>query len=116
MGLTKLQRRKRIKKRVRKQISGTASIPRLSVFRSNKEFYAQLIDDVSGTTLAAVSSLNNKDVAGNKSERAAAIGKIMAEKAQGAGVNEVKFDRNGYLYHGRVKSFADAAREAGLKF
>ncbi|MBD81068.1 MAG: 50S ribosomal protein L18 [Crocinitomicaceae bacterium] len=117
MGLTKLERRKRIKRRVRKHISGTTSIPRLSVFRSNKEFYAQLIDDESGNTLAAVSSLNNKEAAkGNKIERAALIGKALAEKASGAGIQEVKFDRNGYLFHGRIKAFADAAREAGLKF
>jgi large subunit ribosomal protein L18 len=117
MGLTKLERRRRIKKRVRKNISGTASIPRLSVFRSNKEFYAQLINDEAGSTMAAVSSLNNKEAGeGNKSEQAAAMGKAIAEKAKAAGVETVKFDRNGYLYHGRVKSFADAAREAGLKF
>ena len=89
----------------------------MSVFRSNKEFYAQIIDDEAGSTLAAVSSLNNKEAgSGNKSERAASMGKAIAEKAQTAGINEVKFDRNGYLYHGRVKAFADAAREAGLKF
>jgi len=117
MGLTKLERRKRIKRRVRKHISGTSSIPRLSVFRSNKEFYAQLIDDVNGKTLASVSSLNNKETgSGNKIERAASIGKSMAEKASGAGIQEVKFDRNGFLFHGRIKAFADAAREAGLKF
>lgn len=117
MGLTKLQRRKRIKSRVRKHISGTATTPRLSIFRSNKEFYAQLIDDVEGKTLAAVSSLNDKEAAkGNKVEQAIAMGKALAEKAQSAGVKEVKFDRNGFLYHGRVKAFADAAREAGLKF
>lgn len=117
MGLTKLERRKRIKRRVRKHISGTSSIPRLSVFRSNKEFYAQLIDDVAGKTLVSVSSLNNKETGtGNKIERAASIGKSMAEKANGAGIQVVKFDRNGFLFHGRIKAFADAAREAGLKF
>ena len=117
MGLTKLERRRRIKRRVRKHISGTSVIPRLSVFRSNKEFYAQLIDDVSGKTLASVSPLKNADVSkGSKMETAALVGKSLAEKASGVGIQEVKFDRNGFLFHGRVKAFADAAREAGLKF
>jgi large subunit ribosomal protein L18 len=117
MGLSKLERRTRIKKRVRKHISGTASTPRLSVFRSNKEIYAQIIDDEAGKTLASVSSLNNKEAGkGNKIEQAAAMGKALAEKASAAGIEQVKFDRNGYLYHGRVKAFADAAREGGLKF
>lgn len=117
MRLTKLDRRKRIKSRVRKHISGNSTIPRLSIFRSNKEFYAQLIDDESGKTLAAVSSLKNEEAAkGNKTEQAATMGKALATKAQDAGIQQVKFDRNGFLYHGRVKAFADAAREAGLKF
>ena len=116
MRLTKLERRRRIKRRVRKNISGTSMIPRLSVFRSNKEFYAQLIDDVAGKTIASVSSLGDKKSSKGNSEEAAAMGKVLAEKASTSGVKEVKFDRNGYLFHGRVKAFADAAREAGLKF
>lgn len=117
MGLSKLERRLRIKKRIRKTITGTTDIPRLSVFRSNKEIYAQIIDDTTGKTIVSASSLNNKDIAtGSKSEKAAALGKILAESAKAAGVEKVKFDRNGFLYHGRVKSFADAARETGLNF
>ncbi|APZ45045.1 50S ribosomal protein L18 [Polaribacter reichenbachii] len=114
MALSKLQRRARIKRRIRKIISGTATKPRLSVYRSNKEIYAQLIDDVNGVTLASVSSRDIK--AATKAEAATAVGKTIAEKAVKAGVETVAFDRNGYLYHGRVKVLADAAREAGLKF
>ena len=116
MALSKLERRQRIKNRIRKIVSGTAAKPRLSVFRSNKEIYAQLVDDVAGVTIAAASS-RDKDVAsGSKSEAAASVGKVIAEKAAKAGVETVSFDRNGYLYHGRIKVLADAAREAGLKF
>ncbi|MCD6354326.1 MAG: 50S ribosomal protein L18 [Prolixibacteraceae bacterium] len=118
MALTKLKRRTRIKNRVRKIVSGTAIRPRLSVFRSNKQIYAQLIDDLQGTTLVATSS-KEKDIAGKegtKSEKAALVGKLIAEKANAAGITEVVFDRNGYLYHGRVKQLADAARKGGLKF
>jgi large subunit ribosomal protein L18 len=114
MALSKLERRTRIKHRIRKIVSGTAAKPRLSVFRSNKEIYAQLIDDVNGVTIASVSSRDIK--ASTKQEAAAAVGKAIAEKGTGAGVETVAFDRNGYLYHGRVKTLADAAREAGLKF
>ncbi|MBU3009900.1 50S ribosomal protein L18 [Polaribacter vadi] len=114
MALSKLQRRARIKRRIRKIISGTATKPRLSVYRSNKEIYAQLIDDVNGVTLASVSSRDIK--AATKAEAATEVGKTIAEKAVKAGVETVAFDRNGYLYHGRVKVLADAAREAGLKF
>ncbi|WP_159951454.1 50S ribosomal protein L18 [Polaribacter septentrionalilitoris] len=114
MALSKLQRRARIKRRIRKIVSGTAAKPRLSVYRSNKEIYAQLVDDVNGVTLASVSSRDIK--AGTKAEASAAVGKSIAEKATKAGVETVAFDRNGYLYHGRVKVLADAAREAGLKF
>ena len=117
MALSKLQRRKRLKKRIRKVVNGTADCPRLSVFRSNKEIYAQLIDDVSGNTLFSASSLKNK--AAEKlsgKDKAALIGKEVAEKAIKGGVKQVGFDRNGYLYHGRVQSLAEAAREAGLKF
>ena len=116
MALTKLQRRNRIKNRIRKVVSGTAAKPRLSVFRSNKGISAQLIDDVAGVTLVATTSLALKDVKGTKIEVAAAVGKALAEKAAKAGIENAAFDRNGYLYHGRVKSLADGAREAGLKF
>jgi large subunit ribosomal protein L18 len=118
MALTKQERRYRIKKRIRKIVSGTAERPRLNVFRSNKQIYAQLIDDHSGRTLVAVSSLNKDFVStvGTKTEMAAVIGKAIAEKALAAGYASVVFDRNGYLYHGRVKQLAEAAREGGLKF
>ena len=117
MALSKLQRRQRIKHRIRKVVYGTATKPRLSVFRSNKEIYAQLVDDVKGTTLVSVSS-RDKDLetTGTKSETAKTVGKAIAEKAVKAGIESVVFDRNGFLYHGRVKALADAAREAGLKF
>lgn len=118
MALTKQERRYRIKKRIRKIISGTAAKPRLNVFRSNKQIYAQLIDDLSGNTLLAVSSLDKdfEGAQGTKIEIAAKVGKAVAEKALAAGITTVVFDRNGYLYHGRVKQLADAAREGGLKF
>ena len=118
MALTKIERRTRIKNRVRKIVSGTADRPRLSVFRSNKQIYAQIIDDVQGMSLATASS-KVKDIEkskGNKTEKAAMVGKLIAEKAQTQGITEVVFDRGGYLYHGRVKQLADAAREGGLKF
>lgn len=116
MSLTKSERRQRIKFRIRKIVSGTAAQPRLSVFRSNKEIYAQIIDDVNGTTLVAASS-RDKDVAqGTSVETAKAVGKLVAEKALKAGITTISFDRGGYLYHGRVKSLAEGAREAGLKF
>ena len=116
MALSKLQRRTRIKYRIRKIVSGTASKPRLSVYRSNKEIYAQLINDVDGATIASVSSRNKEIKATTKQEAAAAVGKSIADLAVKAGVETVAFDRNGYLYHGRVKVLAEAAREAGLKF
>lgn len=118
MALTKEYRRSRIKKRIRKIVTGSAETPRLSVFRSNKQIYAQLIDDVTGVTLASASS-KVKDVASqkvNKTEQARLVGKMIAEKAVAAGIKSCAFDRNGYLYHGRVKSLADAAREGGLVF
>ena len=118
MALSKSDRRLRIKNRIRKVVSGTEARPRLAVFRSNKEIYAQVIDDVTGKTISAASS-RDKDISsakGNKSEIAAMVGKTVAERAMKAGVNTIAFDRGGYLYHGRVKSLADAAREAGLKF
>ena len=116
MALSKLQRRARIKRRIRKIVSGTATKPRLSVYRSNKEIYAQLVDDVNGVTLASVSSRDKEIKASSKAEAATAVGKSIAEKATKSGVETVAFDRNGYLYHGRVKVLAEAAREAGLKF
>ena len=105
----------RIKAHIRTKISGTAEKPRLSVFRSNTQIYAQIIDDVKGVTLAAASSLGSKDKI-TKTEQAAVVGKLIAKNALEAGIKEVVFDRNGYLYHGRVKQLADAAREGGLKF
>jgi len=112
---TNLERRIRIKAHIRHKVSGTAQKPRLTVFRSNTQIYAQLIDDVTGVTLAAASSLGLKEKA-TKKEQAAKVGALVAKVAQEAGISEVVFDRNGYLYHGRVKQLADAAREAGLKF
>lgn len=117
MSLTKSERRQRIKFRIRKIVSGTAAKPRLSVFRSNKEIYAQLIDDVNGVTLLAASSREKGvDTKGTNIEVAKAVGKLVAEKALKAGVENVTFDRGGYLYHGRIQSLAEGAREAGLKF
>ena len=118
MALTKLERRAKIKMRVRKIVAGSAERPRMSIFRSNKDIYAQLIDDNQGVTLLMASS-KAKDIAaatGTKTEKAALVGKAIAEKAIAAGISAVVFDRNGYLYHGRVKQLADAAREGGLKF
>ncbi|WP_333878666.1 50S ribosomal protein L18 [Flavobacterium sp.] len=117
MSLTKSERRQRIKFRIRKIVSGTAAKPRLSVFRSNKEIYAQLIDDVNGVTLLAASSRDKEaNSKGTSVEVAAEVGKLVAEKALKAGITEVTFDRGGYLYHGRIKSLAEGARAAGLKF
>jgi large subunit ribosomal protein L18 len=118
MALTKNERRIRIKNRIRKVVSGTTERPRLSVFRSNKEIYAQIVDDVTGKTIAAASS-RDKDISkekGTKSEIAKLVGKSIGEKAIKAGLESISFDRGGYLYHGRVKSLAEGAREAGLKF
>ena len=111
----KSNRRLRIKAHIRHKLSGTAQKPRLTVFRSNTQIYAQLIDDVAGVTLASASSLGLKDKV-SKTEQAAKVGALVAKAAQEAGITEVVFDRNGYLYHGRVKQLAEAAREAGLKF
>lgn len=118
MALSKIDRRHKIKLRIRKTISGTAVRPRLSVFRSNKAISAQLVDDLTGTTLASATS-NCKEIAaltGTKIEKAAMAGKMIAELALKAGIDTVVFDRSGYLYHGRVKQLAESAREAGLKF
>lgn len=115
--MNKEGRRNRIHNRIRKKISGSSTTPRLSVYRSNKEIYCQLIDDVKGQTLASASSLDasiEKTV--NKSEQAKAVGKLLAEKASSHNVTTIVFDRGGYLYHGRVKSLADGAREGGLQF
>lgn len=112
---TKIERRVKIKYRVRNKISGTAERPRMSVFRSNKQIYVQIIDDLSGNTLAAASSLGMAEKVAKK-EQAAKVGEMIAKKAQEAGITTVVFDRNGYLYHGRVKEVADAARNGGLKF
>ena len=118
MALSKTDRRQRIKNRIRKIAFGTANKPRLSVFRSNKEIYAQIVNDETGVTLVSASS-RDKDIQsaeGTKSEIAALVGKSIAEKALKSGVETIRFDRGGYLYHGRVKSLAAGAREAGLKF
>ena len=112
---TKIERRIKIKHRIRRRISGTAGRPRMTVFRSNKQIYVQLIDDLSGTTLAAASSLGMTEKMPKK-EQAAKVGELIAKKAQEAGITSVVFDSNGYLYHGRVKEVADAARNGGLKF
>lgn len=112
----KAKARARIKTRVRGRVHGTSERPRLTVFRSNKQIYAQVIDDLAGRTLAAASSLGGDAAAGAKLDQAAAVGKQIAEKAQAAGITQVVFDRNGYLYHGRIQKLAEAAREGGLKF
>ena len=118
MALSKMERRERIRFRIRKTVSGSAQRPRLAVFRSNKEIYAQLIDDVSGKTIGAASSRDKAiDTAKlSKIDTAKLVGKTLAEAALKAGVSEVTFDLGGYLYHGRVKSLAEGAREGGLKF
>ncbi|MDG1148108.1 MAG: 50S ribosomal protein L18 [Crocinitomicaceae bacterium] len=115
MAFSKITRRAKIKRRIRKKITGTSLMPRLSVFRSNKQIYAQIIDDSTGKTLISATSFNNKTAKGTKIEQAAVVGKEVAEKAIKAGIEKAVFDRNGYLYHGRVKSLADSAREGGLK-
>ena len=112
---TKEERRLKIKASVRAKISGTAERPRLTVFRSNKQIYAQVIDDTTGKTLASASSLKMEEKA-SKKEIAVKVGTLIAQRAQEAGVQSVVFYRNGYLYHGRVKELADAARNGGLKF
>jgi len=119
MALSKQDRRLRIKRRIRKVVSGSAETPRLSVFRSNKQIYAQLIDDVDGVTLGAASSMNKEIVDKKeitKTEQAGLVGDLIAKVALAKGISSVRFDRNGYLYHGRVKALADGARNGGLKF
>ena len=111
-------RRQKLRWRIRKNVKGNAQAPRLSVFRSNKDIYAQLIDDATGLTLAATNSRMKDIVAqgGTKTEKAALVGKLLGQKAKELGIEACVFDRSGYLYHGRVKSLADGAREGGLKF
>lgn len=117
MATSKQERRQRIKFGIRAKVSGTAERPRLSVFRSNKAIYAQLIDDIAGNTLASVSSVELKsEIEGNTVETAKKVGQRLAEKALAKNIDTIVFDRNGYLYHGKVKALADAAREGGLKF
>lgn len=114
MAFSKENRRKKIKFRIRNKITGTSAKPRLAIYRSNKNIYAQLVDDSSGVTITGASS---KGTSGNnKVELSKEVGKQIAEKAKGLGIEEVVFDRSGYLYHGRVKAIADGAREGGLKF
>ncbi len=118
MGLTKLERRLRIKKRVRKHVFGTDAKPRLSVFRSNRQIYVQAIDDLHGVTIASASS-KEKEVAGklkgDKKEQARLVGELIAGRLKEKGIENAVFDRNGYLYHGRVRELAEAARKGGLK-
>lgn len=117
MKRTKQEQRRRIHLRIRKNIKGTAEKPRLSVFRSNRDIYCQLIDDKAGNTLVAASSRDEGFTReGNKVDQSKAVGKALAEKAKAANIDSCLFDRGGYLYHGRVKALADGAREGGLKF
>ncbi|MDR0559475.1 MAG: 50S ribosomal protein L18 [Prevotellaceae bacterium] len=120
MSLSKIERRIRIKHRIRKVVSGTTERPRMSVFRSNKQIYVQLIDDTKGVTLVSASSCDKsltEQLAGKTGiEIAKIVGKLSAERAIEKGITSVVFDRNGYLYHGRIKSLAESAREGGLKF
>lgn len=117
MKMTKNQKRKRIHMRIRKNIRGTATQPRLNVFRSNRYIYAQLVDDLQGVTLAQANSCEaGVENTGNKSDQSNATGKLLAERAKAAGIEKVLFDRGGYLYHGRVKALAEGAREGGLVF
>jgi large subunit ribosomal protein L18 len=113
---TKLAARIRRHRHIRKRVHGTAERPRMCVFRSAKHIYAQLVDDETGTTLVAASSLGADGVSGGNREGAALVGKLVAERAKAANIGSVVFDRNGFKYHGRVAALADAAREAGLQF
>jgi len=118
MAVSKQERREKIKLKLRKTIKGSTQTPRLNVYRSNSEIYAQLVDDKGGKTLMAVGSIDKtiQSAKGNKSEKAKMVGKLIAEKAVATGITNVVFDRNGFLYHGRVKSLAEGAREGGLNF
>ena len=115
---SKKDKRQNIRYRIRRTIQGTAASPRLAVFRSNKQIYVQLIDDVNGHTIVAASSQEKsiEEKKGTKIEQAKLVGALIAEKAKEAGISAVKFDRGGFIYHGRVKALAEAARETGLKF
>jgi large subunit ribosomal protein L18 len=118
MAVSKQQRREKIKLKIRKNIKGSTETPRLSVYRSNSEIYAQLVDDKGGKTLLAVGSVDKSIQSSkvNKTEKAKLVGKLIAEKAVATGITSVVFDRNGFLYHGRIKSLAEGAREGGLNF
>lgn len=118
MAFDKKIRRQKIKENIRKKMSGTSEMPRMSVYRSNKQISVQIIDDVAKTTLAAASSLNKEiaELKGNKTQQADKVGELVAKQALEKGITQVVFDRNGYLYHGRVKALAEAARKGGLKF
>lgn len=117
MGISKVQKRRRIRHRIRRKIRGTADRPRLSIFRSNRFIYAQLIDDLAGHTLCAADSREaGISEEGTKTEQAAKVGKLLADRAREANLEQVIFDRGGYRYHGRVKALAEGAREGGLKF
>lgn len=118
MAKTKLEQRAKIKMRIRKKVSGTPEKPRMTVYRSNKNIFVQLIDDVNGKTLVSSSSRIKEisQMQGNKTQKAVEVGKLIAQKALTFGISTVVFDRNGYLYHGRVKALAEAARQNGLKF
>lgn len=116
MAFSKIKRRNRIRRSIRSKIIGTPERPRLSIYRSNKEIYAQIIDDLNGHTICAAASHESGVDGNSKTEKASAVGKLLASKASAAGIENVVFDRGGYLYHGRVKALADGAREGGLKF
>lgn len=116
MALSKTARRKRIHMRIRKKMEGSSATPRLSVYRSNKQIYCQLIDDHNGTTLASASSNDEGVTGGPKAEVAKKVGELIASRAQAINIDKVVFDRGGYLFHGRVKALAEGARSAGLKF
>ena len=116
MASAKVERRKRIRYRIRNKISGTAVRPRLSVYRSNKGIYCQLIDDSSGRTLAQANSLEKEIIQGKKTEQAKAVGKLIAERSKNINIKHIIFDRAGYLYHGRVRALGEGAREGGLTF
>lgn len=113
---TRAVAREKKKMKIRKRVTGSGERPRLCIFRSSKHVYAQVIDDVTGTTLASASTLDTDGVKGANKDACAAIGKEVAKRAVAKNIKQVVFDRNGYLYHGRVKSLADAAREGGLEF
>ena len=118
MALSKQERRNKIRRRIRKNLNGTLEVPRMSIFRSNRQISVQVVDDLTGKTLVAASSLEKEIAANkvNKVQQAELVGKRIAEKALEKGIKQIVFDRNGYLYHGRLKSLADAARKGGLKF